>query len=204
MSKINDIYTKIESFSFYNLIKTFIDLIITKIFYKNTRIIRNPIYFRYKNRINFGNLLTTGRYCRLEAFGESNNEKIIFGDYVQIGDFVHISAIDKIEIGHNTLIASKVLIIDHDHGVYDETSNSSDPLSSPLDRKLASEPILVKNNVWIGESVTICKGVTIGKGSIIGANSLVLSDIPEYCIAVGSPAKVIKIYDFNKKVWIKK
>ena len=54
------------------------------------------------------------------------------------------------------------------------------------------KPIIIEDNVWIGENVTILKGVRIGKGSVIGAGSLVCKDIPDGSLAVGSPAKVIK------------
>ncbi|MGK0447171.1 MAG: lipopolysaccharide O-acetyltransferase, partial [Polaribacter sp.] len=60
-----------------------------------------------------------------------------------------------------------------------------------------------EDNVWIGQSVSVLKGVTIGFGSIIGANSVVTKDIPAHCIAVGSPAQVIRTYDFESKQWKK-
>ena len=63
--------------------------------------------------------------------------------------------------------------------------------------------VIIGNNVWIGEGAAILSGVKIGEGSIIGTNSVVLKDIPPNSIAVGSPAKVIKKYDFDKKEWIK-
>lgn len=55
-----------------------------------------------------------------------------------------------------------------------------------------SKPITIGNHVWIGENVMILKGVTIGDGAIIGAGSLVTKDIPPRCLALGSPAKVIR------------
>ena len=55
----------------------------------------------------------------------------------------------------------------------------------------------IKNDVWIGVDSVILRGVTIGNGVIIGANSVVNKDIPDFAIAVGSPAKVIK-YRFKK------
>ena len=55
---------------------------------------------------------------------------------------------------------------------------------------------------WIGENVCIL-GVHIGKHCVIGANSVVTHDIPDYSVAVGSPAKVIKRYDFENNQWVK-
>jgi len=56
--------------------------------------------------------------------------------------------------------------------------------------------------VWIGEFVSILPGVKIGKGSIIGANTVVTKSIPENCIAIGAPAKIIKSYNFDLKRWV--
>lgn len=60
---------------------------------------------------------------------------------------------------------------------------------------------MIDDNVWLGELVCIMPGVTVGKGSIVGAHSVVTHDIPPYSIAVGSPAKVIKQYNFSTKIW---
>lgn len=63
---------------------------------------------------------------------------------------------------------------------------------------LPEEYTHIGNDVWIGAQANILRGVTIGDGAVIGANTLVLSDIPPYAIAVGSPAKVIK-YRFDEE-----
>ncbi|HFI1792856.1 TPA: DapH/DapD/GlmU-related protein, partial [Escherichia coli] len=51
---------------------------------------------------------------------------------------------------------------------------------------------IIGNDVWLGTGVTVLRGVRIGDGAIIGANAVVTKNIPDYCIAVGVPAKVIK------------
>ncbi len=62
-----------------------------------------------------------------------------------------------------------------------------------MDRnELVTAPISIENNVWIGEKATILKGVSIGENSVIGAGSVVTKSIPANCVAVGSPAKVIR------------
>jgi acetyltransferase-like isoleucine patch superfamily enzyme len=71
-----------------------------------------------------------------------------------------------------------------------------------------NQGISFKNNVyigdgaWIGENVSII-GAKIGKNSIVGSNSVVLNDVEDFSIAVGSPAKVIKKYCSKKQEWIK-
>jgi lipopolysaccharide O-acetyltransferase len=68
---------------------------------------------------------------------------------------------------------------------------------------LYSSPVIIEENVWIGEYVSILPGVTIGRGSIIGSMSVVNKNIPAFCIAVGAPAKVIKRYNFTTNKWEK-
>ena len=53
--------------------------------------------------------------------------------------------------------------------------------------------VTIKKNAWIGMNATICPGVTIGKYAVVGAGSVVTKDVPDYGVAVGCPAKVIKM-----------
>lgn len=190
-------------YGFIGFIKLSISLIRTKIFYPQARIIRFPFDIRNKHLIDLGTKLTTGVGCRIEAYQHKliNEKLIVIGNDVEINDYVHISAGQKIVIGNNVLIASKVFISDLNHGNYNGEHPDS-PSSIPKIRKLSTNPIIIKDNVWIGEGVCIMPGVTIGFGCIIGALSVVTKDIADYSIAVGSPAKVIKEYDFIKKQWI--
>ncbi|MBR1639808.1 MAG: hypothetical protein IJ688_10530 [Treponema sp.] len=126
-----------------------------------------------------------------------------FGENVQINDYVHIAALEKVKIGDNVLIASKVFISDLNHGSYNGDAEDSNPNEIAKNRKLFSAPVEICNNVWIGELCSILPGVTIGANSIIGANSVVTKDIPPNSIAVGNPAKVIKQYNFSAKKWEK-
>ena len=173
--------------------------------FKNARLIRFPFRVRGKQYIKIGKGFTTGFNCRIDALNINNfGEKYLIeiGENVEINDEVHIGATEKIIIEDNVLIASKVYISDHNHGSYKGDEQDS-PMSIPKERKIHSSPIRIEKNVWIGELCCILQGVTIGEGSIIGAMSVVTKDIPPYTIAVGSPAKLIKRYNFKTKKWDK-
>lgn len=179
--------------------------ILSKLLYHKVRLIRFPFDLRGREYINLGKNLTTGSYCRIEALYSQemdNGEfKIIFGNNVQINDYVHISAIQQVVIGDNVLMASHVYISDNSHGYYNGGPYDSSPDIPPILRDYKVCPVQIGNNVWIGEGVIIMPGVTIGDGAIIGAHSLVNKNIPEKCIAVGTPAKVIKKYNLDTKCW---
>lgn len=132
----------------------------------------------------------------------SKKPKLILGDRVSIGEFVHIGAAEQIVIGNDVLMGSKILITDHNHGSYSGDIQSS-PEQPPLQRSITSRPVKIGARVWIGESVAILPGVTIGDGAIIGAHSVVTHDVPPNSIVTGCPARVIKRWDVLTKRWIK-
>ena len=113
-----------------------------------------------------------------------------------IGHFSHIIATHSVVIEDNVLVADKVFISDCTHS-YEDISK---PVVSQQINTL--NPVVIGEGSWLGENVCVC-GVKIGKHCVIGANSVVTSDIPDYCVAVGSPARVVKKYDFDKAEWVR-
>ena len=189
--------------SFYEIIKLIINFIKTKIFFPKARIIRFPFDIRGKKYIKYGKNFTTGTGCRIEAYKFlAKDPKLIIGNDVQINDYVHLACAESVIIGDNVLIASKVYISDINHGKY-SGENQSSPYERAAERIISSKPVKIMENVWIGENCAILPGVVIGANSIIGANSVVSRNIPENCIAVGNPARIIKKYNDDTKKWEK-
>lgn len=71
-------------------------------------------------------------------------------------------------------------------------SNNHDPYERQI---LLCKPVLIRQGAWIGAGATILPGVAVGKYAIIGAGSVVTKDVPDYAVAVGNPAKVVKVLD---------
>ena len=190
-------------YGFVGTLRLIRDLFLTILFFKKARIIRHPWYVRGNKYIDFGSKLTSGVGLRFDALGEKKNQ-ITFGSNVQIGDYVHIAAVQSVIIGDDVLMASKVYISDHDHGIYQGIGDHiSLPSQKQIEKIIQSSPVKIGNNVWIGENVSILKGVDIGENSIIGASSVVTKSIPANCIVVGNPARIIKRFDFNLSSWVK-
>ena len=112
-------------------------------------------------------------------------QNVRIGKSVYIMNGVLLMASGGIIIEDYALVAAHAKIISNDH----------DPYFRPA---LTCKPVIIKEGAWIGAGAAIMKGVTVGKYAIIGSNSVVTKDIPDYAVAVGVPAKVIKYLDPNK------
>ncbi|MGC9196719.1 MAG: acyltransferase [Syntrophobacteraceae bacterium] len=114
-------------------------------------------------------------------------EHITFGSNIYISSGFRISAYN-LTFGNDILIGPNILIECEDH--------CFDRAGTPMTQYRESKnfgPVTIENDVWIGANVTILKNTRICEGSIIGACSLVNRDIPPYCIAVGIPAKPVRM-----------
>jgi len=126
---------------------------------------------------------------------------VSFGNHVSFSERVHITSIERIEIGNYVLVGSGVYIGDHHHGSY-SGEHQSDPDIPPIHRPLAGGgPVLIEDEVWIGDNSVIIGPVSIGRGAIIGANSVVRRDIPERTIVAGAPARPIKRFNPATSQW---
>lgn len=120
---------------------------------------------------------------------------LIIGKGCNLGHFNHIYATKEIILEENVLTADKVYISDNLH----EYSDPSIPIMNQGIKQVSS--VRIGRGSWIGENVCII-GANIGKNCVIGANAVVTKDIPDYSVAVGIPAKVIKKFDFTNNEWI--
>lgn len=170
----------------------------TKLFYPGATLIRRPFHIRQKANLSYGPGFTTGHGCRFEMFEDGVIE---LGRNCRIGDNVHLAALHRITIGNDCLFASKIFISDLGHGSYGV--DGCDPAVPPNDRPLVGSPVVIGDNVWLGENVCVLQGVTIGSGCVVGSNATVSRDLPPNCVAVGSPARPIKVYDADSHSWIR-
>ena len=104
----------------------------------------------------------------------------------------------EVEMGPNIFIA------DYNHDYRDITQSVLvQGITYTNNGQIISKPSLeIGDGTWLGANVVVVGEIKIGKHCVIGANSVVVKDIPDYSVAVGAPAKVIKKYDFDKKMWV--
>jgi len=109
------------------------------------------------------------------------------GDNTSIGYGVMIRVAQKVEIGKNCMIASGVIIGDNDGHPLAAERRSHALKVGEKDIK----PVIIEDDVWIGEGAIVLKGVTIGRGSIVSAGSVVTKSVPPMKIVMGQPARVV-------------
>lgn len=192
-------------YSFYTRIKRYIKRhLFTLLFAKNFKkfgcnvSIIDPDIIEGEEYISLGDNASLNSKAWLLAVKQQSDidPQLIIEAGATIGRFSHIVAMQSVCIGKNVLIADKVYISDNIHGY------------KALEQPIMHQPIVFKGvveigeNSWIGENVSIV-GAKIGKHCVIGANSVVNKDIPDYCVAVGIPAKVIKKYDLQTQLWVR-
>lgn len=168
-------------------------------FGKRSKIV-NPLLLKNTKWISIGNRVTIndGAFMMTEKTNETGKiwEKLIVEDGATLGNFNHIVAVNRVVIGKDVLTADRVYISDNYHGYEDINV----PISKqPIKTKGPTE---IGEGSWLGENVCVISA-KIGKHCVIAANSVVITDIPDYSIAAGSPAKVKKQFNFSTNQWEK-
>jgi acetyltransferase-like isoleucine patch superfamily enzyme len=122
------------------------------------------------------NLIGINRPCMISTLTPDAN--IIIGDRCGFSGTV-IGAFKLIQIGNNVNCGANTLITDSDWHLNDPRSG-------------VPKPVIIANNVWLGEGVKVLKGVTIGENTVIGAGSIVTKPIPANVFAGGNPCRIIR------------
>lgn len=121
------------------------------------------------------------------------------GNNVEIGNHSTIAAHHNIVIEENVLTGPHVFIADYNHAYQDIKK----AICHQGEFAQKNSKVIIGEGSWLGTNVVVVGNVHIGKHCVIGANSVVTKDIPDYSVAAGIPAKVIKKYDFEQEEWVR-
>lgn len=140
------------------------------------------------------NKFELGAHSTIESFATINNGSgdIILGNKIRIG--IGSVVIGPVVMESGSGLGQHVFISGFNHGYKNGEQNSS---TQPLDIR----PTIIGEDSHIGANAVVVAGITIGKRCQIGAGSVVTKNIPDYSIAVGNPAKIIKRYNLSTKKW---
>lgn len=156
------------------------------------------VEFSMTKLIELGSDVVVQRHCYLAAASDTDGSRgssLVIGDGSNIGVRNHVFAQGNVIIGKKVLTAPNVFISDCTH-VF------TDPVVPIMDQgiKLLA-PTSIGDNSWIGHGSTII-GCKVGKHCVVGANSVVLSDVPDFSVVAGAPARIVKQFDPSRQVWI--
>jgi len=134
-----------------------------------------------------GAILEFGDNCSVLSYAffqlTKPSPKVYIGNNTVIGRHSMITCKNLIRIGSNVLMGSYVQVIDHNHGIARDR-----PI---VEQRADIGEVIIGDDVWIGAGVKILNNVHIGRGAVIGSNAVVTSDVPEFAIVGGVPARLI-------------
>jgi lipopolysaccharide O-acetyltransferase len=147
-----------------------------------------PIRLTGEDRMSIGSDVYVGAGSWLQVLdGPNDHVALEIGDGTSIAGACVLSAAHSVRLGQKVLVARNVYIADHGHAY-------ADTARAVLDQGITRvEPVEIGDGAWLGQNVVVCPGVRIGRGAVVGANSVVLDDVPDYAVAVGAPARVVKV-----------
>lgn len=163
--------------------------------------IRKPQLILNPNFISIGERVFIREGIRLEVVRSSATRipELVIGSDTNIEQNVHIVCHSRVRIGSNVSITGNCAIVDVTHPF----SDIRDP--QKIGARIQDEDSFVEigDGSFLGFGSVILPNVKIGMHAVIGANSVVTRDVPDYAVAGGNPAVVLKRYDFSKDLWVR-
>jgi acetyltransferase-like isoleucine patch superfamily enzyme len=151
-------------------------------------VLETPLRISGERRISVGSGVYVGAGSWLQVLaGDDDGVALTLGDGTEIAGRCVLSAASSIRIGNRVLMARGVYIADHSHAFAD----TGRPVLAQGITDV--KPVEIGDGAWLGENVVVGPGVTVGRGAVVGANSVVLEDVPDFAVAVGAPARVVRL-----------
>ncbi|WP_367566862.1 DapH/DapD/GlmU-related protein [Lacrimispora sp.] len=172
--------------------------IMYKLFFKELKLpsyIGKPIFIEGTKRIKIGKRVRIFPGIRMEAL---KSGFLIFEDNVYIGQNCHFTSEDSsLIIGEGSAIMANVCVTNIDHD-YDSIN------TAVLEQGITTRRTVIGKNCFIGHGAVVQAGVELGDHCIVGCNAVVCrGKVPSYSVLVGAPAKIVKVFDDQAKMWKK-
>lgn len=151
-------------------------------------LLSRPVRLGEVEGIHVGERVFFGPGCWLQTLPRPGADppRLEVGDGCSISGACVLSAAHEVVLEPRVLLARNVYVSDHIHR-YDDTTRAV--LDQGVDKV---RPVRIGEGAWLGQNVVVCPGVRIGRGAVVGAGSVVVDDVPDHALAVGSPARVVR------------
>lgn len=163
-------------------------------------VVAPPATVRCPHRIEVGKgvFIMPGSWLSVmeEHNGRRYEPRLRIGDRVSLGRHVVVACVGSIDIEADVLTADRVFIGDTYHDYRDpDTPVARQRLADP-------KPVRIGRGAFLGVGAIVLPGVTIGTNSYVGAGAVVTRDVPDRCVVVGNPARVVKRWDEATGTWL--
>ena len=149
-------------------------------------VIQLPARFKNPHRIAIGSGVFVGAGAWLQVLDADGGVALEIGDGASIAEGCVLSTAGSVRLGTKVSFARNVYVADHSHR-YEDTTRPS------LEQGITDvQPVAIGDWAWLGENVMVMPGVRIGRGAVIAANSVVSRDIPDFSVAAGAPARIVR------------
>jgi len=173
-------------------------------------IIGRNVVLRHPRRIRLGNHVTVDDNCVLDARGAGQGGLVLENDVLVNRNCMLLAKSGPIHFGRRTSLGSNSVVVSMDGVALGEAVLTAggcylsagayrfESSAAVMDQEAyTTGPIRIGDKAWLGTRVTVLDGVHIGAGAVVGACALVNRDIPERAIAVGIPARVVRIREYT-------
>lgn len=163
------------------------------------------VILRHPHKIRLGDHVVIDDYCCLDAKGTDNrgidigarafvgrntilsckNGDIVIDEDANLGFNVEVFSASRVRVGKKVLIAAYTYLVGGDH-LYDRTD------VPVLDQGRTARGIEVADHAWLGAHVVVTDGSRVGQDAIVGAGAVVVGEVPDFAIATGIPAKIVR------------
>lgn len=194
-----------KAYAYGNYFKEKLNMIKTAVWYRclfghigNKSIVFKPLRLINAHNVYIGDgvrIYKDSRIETVERWGEIRySPRITIGNNTSVEQRLHLICASRVDIGENVVISADVMITDNNHK-YSEINRNV------IQQDLEVIETRIGNYCFIGMGAKIMAGARLGDNCIVGANSVVTGEFQGYTVLAGSPARIIKRYDFEKGIW---
>ena len=150
-------------------------------------VLQPPVRLLGEASIAIGSGVFIGSNSWLQVIGDTEGGLgLEIGDGTSIAGHCVLSAASAVRLGASVLLGRNVYVADHNHAFADPTR----PILAQGSDKVAA--VESADGAWLGQNCVVTPGVRVGRGAVVGANSVVTESVPDRCLAVGAPARVVR------------
>lgn len=146
--------------------------------------------------ISIGSFVSIGSGAVIEALVPDRGVTVTIHDGAYLGHGLRLTAVGEVVIGEEAMLADDCYVSDTNH-IYED-------VSVPIKRQGLRDGrrVEIGPGAWLGIGAVVCGNVRIGRNAVIGARTVVTSDVPDFCVVAGNPARVVRRWEGDRWEWL--